>query len=134
MSYTRLRYHVITSTKDRSPVISEDVEAILYPALYLKAEDCGGKLLKVCGVSDHIHVVAALPSTIALADFVREIKTRGSRAINKSGLLNGPFRWQRGYGAFTLNPLDLSDVIRYVARQKHHHAAGTVRPAYERLE
>ena len=133
MSYTRLRYHIITATKNRSPVITEEVEALIYPALHLKAEDCGGKLLQVGGVADHVHVVAALPPTITLSNFVRTIKARGSRAVNKSGLLNGPFRWQCGYGAFTLNPLDLPGVLRYVACQKQHHAAGTLRPAYERL-
>ena len=115
MSYTRLRYHIITSTKNRSPVITEEVEAIIYPALHLKAEDCGGKLLQVGGVADHVHVVTALPPTITLADFVREIKTRGSRAVTKAGVLKGPFRWQRGYSAFTLTPLDLSGINKRVS-------------------
>lgn len=133
MSYTRLRYHIVTATKNRSPAITAEVEAVIYPALYHKAKDCGGRLLKAGGVADHIHLVAAVPPTLALADFVREVKTRASRAVNTAGFYDGTFRWQRGYGAFTLNPLNLSQVIAYVANQKQHHAAGRLWAAYERM-
>ena len=133
MSYTRLRYHIVTGTKNREPVITPELETIIYPALQNKAMDNGGKLLQIGGVEDHIHVVAAIPPTIAVADFVREIKTGSSRAVNKSGLLDWPFHWQIGYGAFTLNPFDLKDILRYVAYQKQHHAEGTLWPAYERF-
>src|SRR5690606_11158743 len=118
MSYTRLRYHIVTATQDRHPLITPEVEAVLYPALYRKAQDCGGRLLAVGGVADHIHLVAALPPTIALADFIRAVKARASRVVNKAGFYGGQFRWQRGYGAFTLDPFDLARVLAYVSHQK----------------
>jgi hypothetical protein len=44
----------------------------------------------------------------------------------------GAFRWQRGYGAFTLDPSRLSGILRYVAQQIAHLGAGTTWPRYER--
>ncbi len=134
MSYTRLRYHIITATKNREMIITPEVEALIYPALQAKALECGGKLFQVGGVEDHVHMVAALPPSVALAAFVRELKTASSRAVNKAGLLEERFEWQRGYGAFTLNPLDLSTVLHYVANQKQHHAEGELWTSYERWE
>jgi len=133
VSYTRLRYHIVTGTKNREMIITPALEEIIYPALQNKAMDNGGKLLRVGGVEDHVHVVAAIPPAIAVADFVREIKTGSSRAVNKSGLLDRPFHWQLGYGAFTLNPFDLTEILQYVANQKKHHAERTLWPAYEKF-
>lgn len=42
-------------------VINDHVEEILYPALQRKAEEHGGWLLRIGGVADHVHVVAAIP-------------------------------------------------------------------------
>lgn len=133
MSYTRLRYHLAWATRNRSPVITPALEDVIYPALRNKAQEHDARLLQIGGVQDHVHLVAALRPTLALADFIREVKTASSRAVNRSGMQGGSFHWQRGYGAFTLNPLDLSGILRYVKNQKRHHAAGTTRAAYERM-
>jgi REP element-mobilizing transposase RayT len=131
MSYTRLRYHIITATKRRAPIITPKVEAVLYPALQRKAQDGDGHLLRIGGVSDHVHMVAALHPSCAVSDFVRAVKAGSSRAVRRAA--DASFRWQRGYAAFTLNPLDLSRILAYVARQKEHHLAGRLWAAYERL-
>ncbi len=131
MSYTRLRYHIITATKRRAPVITPEVESVLYPALQRKAQDENGYVLRIGGVADHVHMVAALHPSCAVADFVRAVKAGSSRAVRRA--VDASFRWQHGYAAFTLNPLDLSRIIAYVARQKEHHRAGDLWAAYERL-
>lgn len=133
MSYTRLRYHIITATKRRSPLITPEVESVLYPALQQKAQDKNGHLLQIGGIADHVHMIAVLHPSCAVADFVRAVKAGSSRAANRSAVCEGPFRWQRGYAAFSLNPLNLSRIIAYVARQKEHHRAGRLWAAYERL-
>ncbi len=130
MSYTRLRYHIVTATKRREPSITEEISPILYGALHAKAEERGAKILKLGGVEDHIHIVAAIPPTISLATFVREIKTASSRAIHKE-YPSTAFAWQPGYGAFTLNPLDLTAILKYVANQAEHHAQSSIWPPYE---
>lgn len=131
MSYTRLRYHIITATQRRTPLITPEVEAVLYPAMQRKAQDENGHLLRIGGVEDYVHVVAALQPSCALVDFVRAVKAGSSRAVSRA--MDAPFRWQRGYAAFTLNPLDLSRIIAHVAHQKERHRAGNLWAAYEQL-
>lgn len=41
------------------------------------------------------------------------------------------FRWQGGYGAFTLARRDIPVIRRYVVEQKSHHADGTARGVWE---
>jgi hypothetical protein len=41
------------------------------------------------------------------------------------------FRWQSGYGAFTVSTEDAPAVERYVLKQKHHHANRVLEPTLE---
>ncbi|MGB0385788.1 MAG: IS200/IS605 family transposase [Ardenticatenaceae bacterium] len=132
MSYTRLRYHLVMATENHQELLTPQVNAILYPALQKKALDNGGKLLKIGGRKDHVHTVAWIPRTVAVTDFVCELKEGSSQAINKSGLVTEEFHWQKGYGALSLNPFQLRPVLRYVADQETHHKNGTLWPEYER--
>jgi hypothetical protein len=40
------------------------------------------------------------------------------------------FRWQGGYGAFSINPAEISVVVDYIAKQKIHHKNFTFQEEY----
>ena len=42
-----------------------------------------------------------------------------------------PFKWQGSYGAFSISLDHLDPLGRYIARQREHHALGTVVTAWE---
>ena len=44
-----------------------------------------------------------------------------SRSINKYLDFDDFFRWQMGYGAFTVSRWDLPIIVNYVRKQKKHH-------------
>ena len=46
--------------------------------------------------------------------------------------LGREFSWQRGYGAFAVQPRGLDGVAAYVRNQREHHARGTTIRALER--
>lgn len=132
-SYTRLRYHLVFSTKNRQPFITPDIENLVYTALRRRAEDKGAAILIMNGVADHIHIVVAIPPTIAFADFMREIKTASTLSIRKMvPSLRLIFEWQDGYGAFTIDPENMQGVIAYVRNQKEHHAHHTLIERWEK--
>ena len=60
MSSPRLRYHLVTGTHKREPLITPSVEEVLYPAIRVKAEDADGRVLQIGGIPDHVHLVAAI--------------------------------------------------------------------------
>lgn len=129
MPYTRLRYHVITATHERLPLITPDVEAVLYPARAEAALNTGGRILQLGGVADHVHMVVALRPSVAVSDLMRVVKTHSSRAVRTER--DASFRWQAGYAALTVSPHQMQPLLRYVARQKQHHQSGTVRSEHE---
>lgn len=134
MPYWRLFYHLIWATKGRAPVLLPHVDAQLYPYLAQKAAAAGAIVYAVNGWLDHIHMVVAIPPSIAVADIVQRVKGSSSHYLNYVVKLAQPFAWQRGYGALTVGERHLPIVETYVACQKQHHAQQTIHPRLERAE
>ena len=59
-SYTNLLYHIIFSTKDRRPLITEDRQPRLYDYIGGTIRSLGGISLELNGTEDHVHLLAKL--------------------------------------------------------------------------
>ncbi|MFO8233600.1 MAG: IS200/IS605 family transposase [Longimonas sp.] len=121
MPYTRLYYHIVTATYRRYPLITARVEPLLYDALRAKTESVSGRLVRIGGIADHVHLVVALPATLSVAQFTQAAKS-GSCYRVRQAMGQDAFRWQSGYGAFTVSPRHMDPLLDYVARQKERHA------------
>lgn len=131
MAYWRMYYHIVWATQGRAPLIKVEMEDAVYRIIGHKCSDQGGFAYVVNGIEDHIHAVAAMPPTIAPADFVKGLKGSSSRFIHTEYQM--PFAWQSGYGIFTISERNLPTAIRYVKNQKEHHQAGTLIARLERF-
>lgn len=125
--WLQLYLHLVWATWDRLPLITPDIESRLHGALAEKARQLGCEPLAIGGVPDHVHVLVRLPATTTVATLVKELKGASSHLVNREVAPAAGFRWQGGYGAFTLARRDVPLVRRYVAEQKRHHAASTAR-------
>jgi REP element-mobilizing transposase RayT len=119
----------VWTTKHRTPLITPDVEALLFPSIAHRARELEAIVYALDGVEDHVHLVAAVPPRIAIAQFVGELKGRSSFIVGHK--LELPFAWQAGYGVHTFGEKHLGRVIRYVECQKEHHSLRTLYPALE---
>ncbi|MEA3336902.1 MAG: IS200/IS605 family transposase [Chloroflexota bacterium] len=124
MPYWQLFYHLVWSTKHREPLITPDVESIIYELLRTKGIGLGATVFAINGMPEHTHVIAAIPPKIAVARFVGQIKGVTATKFNKMGLPNKLY-WQAEYGAFSFDAKRLPNYIAYVDRQKEHHAPGS---------
>jgi REP element-mobilizing transposase RayT len=73
-------------------------------------------------VEDHAHILTSLHPTVALADFVKEIKTAASGWIKGQNVFPHFDHWQEGYGAFTVAANARPGLIEYIKAQEAHHA------------
>ncbi|MEK9138224.1 MAG: transposase [Bacteroidota bacterium] len=71
--------------------------------------------------------------TLALSDFVRDVKANSSGFIHEKRLTPGRFEWQEGYGAFSYSHADLDHVINYIRKQEEHHLRRTFKEEYLQL-
>ena len=69
MPYWQLFYHIAWATKHREPLISPDIEPILYGYLRAKAIGLDAIVFTLNGISDHVHLITSIPPTIAVSIF-----------------------------------------------------------------
>lgn len=121
-TYHQLLYHIVFSTKDRTPWLSAEWTANLYSYIGGIIRHHRGVLLAAGGIEDHIHLLISYRPDANLAELMREIKSRSSRWISEQHTLP-EFAWQEGYAAFTVSTSNLETVRSYIARQQEHHRA-----------
>ena len=132
MALWRLYYHLIWATKDRDPLISPDVEPVLYGYMIGKAHSLECITHAIGGIEDHIHLVVSVPPKLSISDFVKIIKGSSAHHLNHGQSHFGTmFGWQRGYGIFSLGSQQLTQAVEYVRNQKPHHSRGTLVPTLE---
>ena len=130
MSYWRLYYHVIWSTKDHRSLIDPAWEKSLYSYLGAKAQALGCIPHAINGTANHLHLVLSIPPRLAIARAIGQLKSASSHRLNGEHPESG-FAWQTEYNIFTVSEAGLERIVGYVKAQKQHHAQGTVIPGFE---
>lgn len=85
------------------------------------------------GVEDHVHCLLRFDSKHAISEIVNAIKGESSHWINAGRLTPGHFAWQPGFSSFTVSPLLIDRVRRYIERQEEHHRHRTFAEEIEGL-
>lgn len=124
--YTQLYVHYVWSTWERLPIIEPAIEPRLYGSMRAKCQEHGCAVVALGGVADHVHLLIQLATTITIARLVAEVKGASSHVMNHEVRLHASFKWQQGYGAFTISKRTVPIVQAYVLHQKQHHAAGSL--------
>lgn len=133
MSYRQIYYQIVFSTKYRNPTITEANCEELYKYITGIIQKKGCKLYHVNGIEDHIHIFSDLHPTVALADYVKDIKVASNIWMKETGLFPDFTNWQDKYGAFTYNIRERNMIINYVKNQKEHHKKETSFEEFKRL-
>ena len=131
--YTRLRYHIVFGTKSRKPYLQPELDDHLDFLIKEISTDIGGCTMAFGAWYNHIHVISAIPPRLAVSSFVRQLKSRSTGAMKATFEGLGDFAWRPGFGAFTLNPGDISTVYAYVLNQRENHSRHRVWHEFERV-
>ena len=119
-----LYLHLVWATWDREDWITPTIERCVYRNIADQVHQLGCKILAINGMPDHVHLVIKLSTTITIAEIAKKAKGVSSRFINQKVQMEDHFKWQIGYGAFTISRWDTDKVIHYVRNQKSHHECG----------
>lgn len=87
-------------------------------------------MLAVNCMPDHAHLFVGFKPTIAIADFVKEIKVESNEFINDKKWTPAKFSWQEGYGVFSYSHSHIDNVVKYILNQEQHHRKRTFRQEY----
>ena len=133
-SLSRVLIHTVFSTKDRYPFLSnQDLRGETYAYLGGIAKKLTCDPIRVGGTADHVHLLTTLPRTVAIADFVKEVKRVSTNWIKERGGIHGKFHWQSGYAVFSVGYGEVERLIRYIENQEAHHRSVGFQDEYRSL-
>jgi putative transposase len=130
--FTKLYLHLVWSTWNRAPLLTPALLQAVDRCIRAECVKVGAGVEAFGGVADHVHLLVRFPTTVSVADFVKQVKGSSSHLIGQR--LHEPFKWQGRYGAFTVSPSHVPRVRDYVLNQEQHHAEGATHPMLELTE
>jgi putative transposase len=132
-TFTSLHAHLVFSTKNRERWLTPEVEDDVWRYLGGICRTHGLTALQIGGYDDHVHLLLGYPPVVALSDFMKRLKGESSKWVSeKFDGLRG-FAWQDGYGAFSIGHSQIGTTIRYIQRQREHHAKAPFEQEYRQF-
>jgi putative transposase len=125
-SLARIWLHIVFSTKERRAYLqNEEIRNEMFRMLGHHANEAGCQSARVGGWIDHVHLLCGLSRTVTVAQLIEVLKRETSKWIKKRAADLDIFGWQNGYGAFSVSPSNVDQVVEYIDRQPKHHGGMT---------
>jgi REP element-mobilizing transposase RayT len=133
-SKAEIYLHLVWATRLREPLITPEVERAVHRCAEAEAKRLGCVVLALNGMPDHVHLFVRTPTRVSAAELARQVKGVSSHFVNNQLPDGEGFRWQEGYGVFSVSRSHVQRVIAYVEKQKDHHHFGTIWPEWEETD
>lgn len=132
-AYTQIIYHIVFRTKGSEKTIDITNSSELYKYIWgiIKNKKCF--LYRINGMEDHVHILSDLHPSVALADYIREIKVSSAKWMKGSGLFPNFKGWGIKYCALTYSDKERDVLINYIKNQREHHKKESFREEISRL-
>ena len=129
-SLARLHIHLVFSTKNREPLITDNIRGHLHAYMATVLQNLGCAPVLINSVDDHVHLLFDLARTVAVSQAVEDVKTSSSKWIKTQESALAGFAWQAGYGAFSVSESNVPKVANYIRDQEEHHRVKTFQEEY----
>ena len=129
--YHQLFLHLVWSTYSRQPLLHPSIEPRLYACIASICREAGCEPLAIGGVEDHVHILVRFTPTVAIWKLTKDIKGATSHLMTHELRPGIFFKWQGGYGAFTVQKSGIPKAVAYIQGQREHHKDGQVWTEWE---
>jgi len=132
-TYTQLYIQLVFAVKGRQNLVSEKFRVNLEKYICGIIKNEKSKPLAIYCNPDHTHILIGLHPSVSISDITKKIKANSSKWINEKGFINGSFRWQEGFGAFSYSKSQMDSIVKYILNQPKHHKKSTFKEEYIKL-
>ena len=123
MPFVKIWIHFVWATKDREPLLTNDIRQSVFQHIRENAKGKEIFLDFIGGYVDHVHCLISLGTNQTVEKIMQLIKGESSFWINKNRLCRGRFEWQDEYFAVSVSETLVESVRKYIANQEEHHRA-----------
>ncbi len=122
MSWIRIWVHLVFSTKNREPYLSDpDLRKKVFQHIKQNAELKDIWMDMISCYTEHAHSLISLGRDQSLSKIVQLIKGESSHWINENNLTKSKFIWQNDYWAVGVSESHLDSIRQYIQDQENHH-------------
>ncbi len=121
MSHIKVWLHFVWSTKNRKPLLADDIRQKVFRHIRENAKEKGIFIDFINGYVDHVHCLISLSPDHTLKQIMQLIKGESSHWINKNGLCKEKFSWQDDYFVVSVSESVVDNVREYIKNQETHH-------------
>jgi putative transposase len=122
MSFVKIWVHLVFATKNREPVLTDEIRYDIYRHIMENCKDKEIFLQAINGHTDHLHCLISLGKDQTIAKITQLIKGESSFWINQNNLTPEKFSWQDDYFAVSVSESQEPTVINYIKNQEKHHS------------
>ena len=130
-SLSTVYIHTIFGTKNRAPLISENIEKNLHAYMAGILKGLNSPALKINSMPDHIHILFRQSKNHSIAHILELLKKDSSKWMKTQNVID--FKWQGGYAAYSVSQSKVEHTIKYIENQKIHHKKMTFEQEIEKF-
>ena len=123
--------HYIWATKNRAPIITNDLKPLILDHILENAAQKNIYIDCLNCVQDHIHLLISLGREQTVSQTTMLIKGESSFWGNKQKIIQNKFEWQDDYIALSVSQSGLNKVRQYIGNQEEHHRKQTFSEEYD---
>ncbi len=131
MSHIKVWLHFVWSTKNRKPLLTDEIRQSVFSHIRENARKKSIFLDFINGFVDHVHCLISLGSNQTIEKIMQLIKGESSHWINQNNLCSDQFQWQDDYFVVSVSESLVDDVRDYIRNQETHHAKRSFDDEYE---
>jgi putative transposase len=129
-SHVRIYIHLVWGTYKHERILVPEVRIKLFQHLVERANELQFTIEKMHIQPEHVHILYILPEERTVPEIPKLLKGESSHWINQQGFYRTKFKWQRGYGAFSVSASLVNTVKGYIENQDEHHKRKTFTEEY----
>ncbi len=131
MPFTKVMLHFIWATKDRQPIISNELKPLLLAHIKENSIKKDIFIDTLNCVEDHIHLLISLGTEQTISKVAMLIKGESSFWVNQQKIIMDKFEWQDDYIALSVSQSAIQNVRAYITNQEEHHKKKTFAQEYD---
>jgi putative transposase len=132
-SYRQILYHIIFRTKNSEETLDQTYIRELYAYItgIFQKKKC--HLYRINGTENHIHLLCDIHPSVAVSDFMRDLKVSTSVFLKQNRKFEDFKGWAEVYGVLTYAYRDKEVIINYIKNQQEHHRKWSFEEEYKSL-
>jgi putative transposase len=131
MGYLKIWVHLVWTTKNREPILNQEVRRRIFKHIRENAEKKGIYIDFINGYLEHVHCLISLGSGQNIDNILMLLKGESSYWMNKNNIVKGKFEWQDDYFAVSVSESLVNRVRNYIKNQENHHKKKPFKDEYQ---